>query len=74
MTEGYGKWLERAHERGLPREALDDLAKLEKRWAEAERAILDALADVPIDFNGKVVLTVYIAADGSVTVEREPAP
>jgi hypothetical protein len=74
MTEGYGKWLEQAREGGLPREALDDLAKLEKRWAEAERAILDALADVPIDFSGKVVLNVYIAADGSVTVEREPAP
>lgn len=46
----------------------------EKRQAEAECAIVDALADVPIDFAGQITLHVHIAADGTVTVERPSEP
>jgi len=56
---------------GLSLEALDDLAKLERRQEGLERAIVDALTNLPVDFQGQVVLNVHIAADGTVTVERQ---
>jgi hypothetical protein len=72
-----GEFLKLAHKNGgLPMKALDDLAKLEKRQADVERAIVAALADVPIGFAGQIILHVHIAEDGTVTVERpsKPAP
>jgi len=41
MTEGYGKWLEQARERGLPREALDDVTLVEQIVEAVAQFLLD---------------------------------
>lgn len=58
MTEGYGKWLERAHEHDVTREE------------QIVEAVAQFIADQQLPQNGDMVIRVRMGAEGPIAIER----
>lgn len=66
MSEGYGKWLERAYDHGLSRKALNDVTRAE----QIVEAVAEFIVDQQLPKNGDMVIRVRVGAEGQVVIER----